>query len=126
MAVVVFLPISFGSEDGSLESPGFDQGNLWSLKFHMEEGGAFKVVFPYGKLTRLGVGISIMAHQGPTHPSFPLGNLDSLNQSSLKGHNPALSFQLEGGLLPKALRGPFSHPVRVGGFPIRVQACGQT
>lgn len=28
VAVVVFLPFSFGSEDGSLESPGFDQGNL--------------------------------------------------------------------------------------------------
>lgn len=91
MAVVIFLPISFGSKDGSLESLGFDQGNLWSLRFHMEEDGTVEVVFPYGKLTRLGVGISIMIHQGPTHPSFPLGNLDSLNQSSLKGHSPALS-----------------------------------
>lgn len=89
----LWLFFSFGSEDGSLESPGFDQGNLWSLRFHMEEGGTFKVLFPYGKLTRFGVGISIMAHQGPTHPSFPLGNLDSLNQSSLKGHSPAFSFR---------------------------------
>jgi hypothetical protein len=46
VAVVVFLPLLFGSEDGSLESPGFDQGNLWSLSTyrpHMEEGGALRV-----------------------------------------------------------------------------------
>lgn len=73
-----FFPVSFGSEDGSLESPGLDQGNLWSLSRcspHMEEGGTFRVPLPYGKLTRLRVGMSIMTHQGPTHPSIPLGTL---------------------------------------------------
>lgn len=45
VAVVVFLPLLFGSEVGSLESPGFDQGHLWSLSTyrpHMEEGGALR------------------------------------------------------------------------------------
>lgn len=84
---VVFLSISFGSEDGSLEIPDFDQGNLWSLsryRPHMEEGGASKVPLPDGKIYRLGVGIGIKTHQGPTHLSIPLGTL-TLNQSSLKG-----------------------------------------
>lgn len=43
--MVVFLPLLFGSEDGSLESPGFDQGNLWSLsicRLHVEEGGVLR------------------------------------------------------------------------------------
>lgn len=41
VTVVVFLPLLFGSEDCSRESPGFDQGNLWSLGMcrpHVEEG----------------------------------------------------------------------------------------
>lgn len=78
MVIAIFLPLSFGSEDGSLESPGFDQGNPWSLsryRPHVEEGGAIKVPLPYGKFIRLGVGLSTMTHQGATHPSIPLGTL---------------------------------------------------
>lgn len=90
VAVVIFLLLSFGSEDGSLESPGFDhdQGNLWSLsryRPHVEEGGTFRVPLAYGKFTKLGVGLSIMTHQGPTHPSIPLGTLTLCTKVPLKG-----------------------------------------